>query len=82
MRGGYGTSDHGTLASRGAGGHAAGADHSSPARHCRVEGQPGLLVEWRRAGDGWEGRVLSMLWLDAVGWATVERWLPAALIER
>jgi hypothetical protein len=53
----------------------------SPARHCFVAGAPALLVEWRRGRDGWEGRVLSMTWIDAVGWSTVERWLPAAAIS-
>jgi hypothetical protein len=76
MRGGYGTSGEGSLARR------TGADqrvtHRSPARHCFVDGQPSFLVEWRQGTGGWEGRVLSVVWVDAVGWATVERWLPAA----
>ena len=80
MRGGYGTSGEGSLASR------TGADqrtaHRSPARHCFVDGQPSLLVEWRQRTGGWEGRVISMAWVDAVGWATVERWLPAEVIAR
>jgi hypothetical protein len=50
----------------------------SPARHCFVEGEPALLVEWRHGDLGWEGRVLSMTWIDAIGWATLERWLPAS----
>ena len=78
MRGGFGTSGQGNLASR------AGADRStdppSPARHCFVDGQPSLLVEWRRGTTSWEGRVISVVWIDAVGWASVERWLPADLI--
>jgi hypothetical protein len=45
-----------------------------------VDGAPALLVEWRRCPGGWEGRVISVLWLDGEGWATVERWLPAALV--
>jgi hypothetical protein len=45
-----------------------------------VDGAPALLVEWRRARSGWEGRVISVRWLDGEGWATVERWLPAALV--
>jgi hypothetical protein len=53
----------------------------SPSRHCFVEGEPALLVEWRQTNLGWEGRVLSMTWIDAVGWATVERWLPARQIS-
>ena len=78
MRGGYGTSGEGSLA------HRTGADHRavhrSPARHCLVDGEPSLLVEWRHGPGGWEGRVISMTWVDAVGWATVERWLPATEI--
>jgi hypothetical protein len=37
-------------------------------------------VEWRRGLHDWEGRVVSVRWLDGDGWATVERWLPAALV--
>ena len=80
MRGGYGNSGQGNLANRtGAGLH---VDPPSPARHCLVDEQPSLLVEWRRGPSGWEGRVISVVWVDAVGWATVERWLPAAQISR
>jgi hypothetical protein len=79
MRGGYGRSGQGNLASR------TGADRqpdpSSPARHCFVDGRPSLLVEWRRGATGWEGRVISVVWIDAAGWATVERWLPASSIR-
>ena len=98
VRGGYGSSDHGTLAervarSRGAGepGEAAApppaqpspaafVDSPSPARHCRVDGEPALLVEWCRTERGWEGRVVSVAWIDGEGWATVARWLPASRI--
>jgi hypothetical protein len=76
MRGGYGDSGLGSLASR------TGADPPmdppSPARHCFVGGEASLLVEWRRGSTGWEGRVISLVWVDAVGWATVERWLPVS----
>jgi hypothetical protein len=78
MRGGYGTSNFGTLADRSS--TAGPAPPSSPARHCHVDGQPSLLVEWRRGTTGWEGRVITVVWMDAVGWATVERWLPASEI--
>ncbi len=83
MRGGHGSSGHGTLAERtgAAVQGSAGSRPSSPARHCHVAGGPSLLVEWRQRAGGWEGRVLSVLWLEAVGWATVERWLPAHEIE-
>ena len=87
MRGGYGTGQHGTLAERVAGSAPSTAQvpptveragiTGSPARHCRVDGEPSLLVEWCRTERGWEGRVISVLWVDAVGWATLERWLPA-----
>ena len=92
MRGGYGTSDHGSLADRNRGaaprqdtGPETGQETSQPvgpARHCHVEGQPSLLVEWRQGPTGWEGRVVSVVWLDATGWASIERWLPATQIER
>lgn len=79
MRGGYGNGSQGTLASRtGADGP---AERASPARHCCVDGEPSLLVEWRQGAGGWEGRVIGMVWIDAVGWATVERWLPAESIR-
>lgn len=83
MRGGYGGSGHGSLQARIHGSTAAreAAAPPSPARHCFVDGQPSLLVEWRRAPSGWEGRVLSVRWLEGEGWGTVERWLPAALVE-
>ncbi|KQT89302.1 hypothetical protein ASG49_16090 [Marmoricola sp. Leaf446] len=87
MRGGYGSGDHGTLADRVAGRHHEPAVSpappvpQTPARHCRVDGEPSLLVEWCRTERGWEGRVVSVVWVDAVGWATVARWLPAADIE-
>jgi len=84
MRGGYGTGKHGTLAERVAGTASEPASTppprgtpNTPARHCHVDGEPSLLVEWCRTERGWEGRVISVLWVDAVGWATVERWLPA-----
>jgi hypothetical protein len=78
MRSGHGTSDHGTLADRHDG--ARPEQRRTPARHCHVGGEPSLLVEWRRGSSGWEGRVVSVSWIDAVGWATAERWLPAAQI--
>jgi hypothetical protein len=80
MRGGYGSGEHGTLAERVAGTtphDARPPTPPSPARHCFVDGEPSLLVEWRREERGWEGRVLTLVWVDAVGWVTIERWLPA-----
>jgi hypothetical protein len=52
-------------------------DPPSPARHCFVDGQPSLLVEWRQGVAGWEGRVITLRWLDGEGWAVVEQWLQA-----
>ncbi len=60
-----------------------------PARHCWVAGaaddlgvkRPGLLVEWREAPDGWEGRVVYVARLRSGGvWALVEEWLAASLL--
>ena len=59
-----------------------------PARPCWVAGavddegvkRPGLLVEWREAGRGWEGRVVYVARLRPDGWTVVEEWLPATLL--
>ena len=75
--GSYRAGGQGNLASR-TGSHPRSADPQSPARHCWVDGQPSLLVEWRRGTTGWEGRVISVVWVYAVGWATLERWLSAS----
>jgi hypothetical protein len=48
MRGGYGTSGQGSIASRG--GVQQPVDPPSPARHCFVDGEPSLLVKWRQGG--------------------------------
>jgi hypothetical protein len=79
LRGRYGTSGQGGIASRV--GAQQPVDPPSPARHCFVDGEPSLLVEWRQGRTGWEGRVITVVWLDGVGWATVERWLPADSIR-
>lgn len=88
MRGGYGTGEHGTLADRVAASRGGAPPPArvtpGPARHCLVEGAPSLLVEWARTDRGWEGRVVSVAWLEGpggAGWTMVERWLPAAVIE-
>jgi hypothetical protein len=80
MRGGYGNSTQGSLASRVSSERK--PESRSPARHCLVEGRESLLVEWRRGDHGWEGRVISVVWVDPVGWATLERWLPASSITQ
>ncbi|GAB2861728.1 hypothetical protein GCM10027026_09460 [Myroides odoratimimus subsp. xuanwuensis] len=59
-----------------------------PAKHCWVADaidrhgvkRPGLLVEWRQAAVGWEGRVLYAAMLRPGEWAVVEEWLPAELL--
>ncbi len=59
-----------------------------PARHCWVADaadrqgvkRPGLLVEWRQAPGGWEGRVVYVVRLRPDSWQVVEEWLPASLL--
>lgn len=65
-----------------------GGEDPCPARHCWVAGaldaegvkRPGLLVEWRHAAQGWEGRVLYCARLRRDAWVVVEEWLPADLL--
>ena len=40
--------------------------------------RPGLLVEWRAAASGWEGRVVYAASLRAGRWSLVEEWVPAS----
>ncbi|NEK86344.1 hypothetical protein GCU60_11325 [Blastococcus saxobsidens] len=56
-------------------------------RHCWVRDLPespgtwpGLLVEWRRRGQGWQGRVVYTV-PRPDGPALVEAWLPASRLE-
>jgi hypothetical protein len=42
----------------------------------------GLLLRWEKRGDGWWGRVCYPAPYDAEGWALVEDWLPANVIEK
>ena len=56
-------------------------------RHCWVRNPPdapgiwpGLLVEWRQRGGGWQGRVAYTV-TGPHGPALVETWLPAARLE-
>jgi hypothetical protein len=58
-----------------------------PGRHCWVtvpvdasQPRPGLLLEWRRAGHLWEGRVVYVAQLRPGRWATVEEWIPSELL--
>jgi len=41
---------------------------------------PGLLLAWRQGPDGWQGRVVHAV-LEPSGWAVVEEWLPAGMLE-
>ena len=70
-------------------GLSSGSLDDCPARHCWVAGaaddrgvkRAGLLVEWRTASAGWEGRVVYVARLRAGGWAVVEEWLPESLLS-
>ena len=46
-------------------------------RHGRL---PGLLLQWKPTSEGYLGRVVRPV-LDQEGWAVVEEWLPAAMLE-
>lgn len=63
----------------------AAADPPPPVRHCWYDGphgrQAALLLEWRRVGDGWSGRVAVAVPDDA-GWALVEMWVDAGMLGR
>ncbi|MDK3257999.1 hypothetical protein QOZ86_15940 [Blastococcus capsensis] len=70
-----------------AGAAPAGTGDGKDGRHCWVHDPPetpgtwpGLLVEWRRRDDGWQGRVVYTL-PRPHGPALVEAWLPAARLE-
>jgi hypothetical protein len=56
-----------------------------PVRHCWYDGphgrQAALLLEWRRVGDGWSGRVAVAV-PDEAGWALVEMWVDAGMLGR
>jgi hypothetical protein len=57
-------------------------------RHCWVVDAPGhpgrypgLLAEWRRRDDDWEGRVVYALDEADNGCRLVERWVPGGCLE-
>lgn len=72
----------GTLADRVAG--RARRPEPPAVKHCWVTGPagrlPGLLLAWRKGADGWEGRVVHLV-EEPSGWAVVDEWLPAAVLE-
>ncbi len=61
-----------------------------PGRHCWVTGgagagdlglrRPGLLVEWRRTGTRWEGRVVYLSAAAPGRWVLTEEWFAADLL--
>jgi hypothetical protein len=55
-----------------------------PIWHCWVTDSngrlPGLLFWWRQVEGEWRGRVVHPV-QDEAGWAVVEEWLPAALLD-
>lgn len=60
---------------------------ASPRRHCWVVDSPGhpgrypgLLAEWRRTDDGWEGRVVYALDEPDRSCRLVERWVPGSCL--
>jgi len=68
------------------GGYAAAGD-GGEGRHCWVRDPPdapgiwpGLLVEWRQRGGGWQGRVAYTV-TGSHGPSLIEAWLPAARLE-
>jgi hypothetical protein len=66
----------------------ASTDDECPARHCwvadAVDGhgvkRPGLLLEWRMAETGWQGRVVYAAQVRPGRWALVEEWVAAAML--
>ena len=60
------------------------APEPPPVKPCWVNGGqgrlPGLLLGWRRIGEGWQGRVVHPV-LDRTGWVVVEEWLDAGLLD-
>ena len=68
----------------------ADANIDCPARHCWVLDpsdrhgikRPGLLVEWRKADGGWEGRVVYVASLRPGTWSLIEEWIDEKLLSR
>lgn len=55
-----------------------------PVRHCFYDGpygrQAALLLEWRKVGDGYDGRVVVAA-PDTGGWSVVELWVEQGLLS-
>ena len=89
-RGGYGNGSGVSLKDRGRVADPAPEPTPTPypGRHCLVtvpvdgsRPRPGLLLEWRRTDEGWEGRVVYVAELRSGQFATVEEWLSSALLD-
>ncbi|QWC84356.1 hypothetical protein KLP28_12325 [Nocardioidaceae bacterium] len=60
-----------------------------PARHCWVldaadhtgEKRAGLLLEWRRGADGWEGQVVYLVRREGRGWLATVEWFPDSALQ-
>lgn len=54
-----------------------------PTKHCWYDGphgrQAALLLEWRRVGGGWSGRI-AVAAPDPAGWALVEMWVDPGML--
>jgi hypothetical protein len=77
--------NYGTMAERVAATGQADATPEPPRiRHCFVTDRygrlPALLLEWQRRADRWHGRVVRPV-LEGDGWAIVEEWLTAELLD-
>jgi hypothetical protein len=63
--------------------HGHGADAPPATRHCWYDGphgrQAALLLEWRRVGGGWSGRI-AVAAPDPAGWALVEMWVDPGML--
>lgn len=84
-RGGYGTMADRLAQTRGEVPVTPAVPSAPPIKHCWVTDRhgrlPALLLEWRKVASGeWQGRVVRPV-LDDRGWAVVEEWLPAGLLD-
>ncbi len=61
-----------------------GGEQPPVVKHCWVTTSAGrlrgLLLEWRQAAAGWEGRVVHLV-STVDGWIVVAEWLPAGMLE-
>lgn len=52
-------------------------------KHCWYDGphgrQAALLLEWRRVGDGYDGRIAVAV-PESTGWVLVEMWVGSGLL--